>query len=70
MEKFIKVQKYNTSEGETFLIWNFDLAEKFFSKKPDSFNAVFAGEETIKEDDYGFYFGGMELKEIEDGIFY
>ena len=69
MKKFIKVQRYNTSDGETILVRNFDLAEKFFSKKPDSFNAVFSGEETICENDYGFYLKNIELKEIEEGIF-
>lgn len=69
MKKFIKVQKYNSSEKETFLIRNFEVAEKFFDKKSENFNAVFAGETTIVEDNYGFYLGNIELQEIEDGVF-
>ena len=69
MRKRIKVQKYSTSDQETFLIKNYKTAENFFKNRPANFNAVFCSSDTILETDYGFFYGDIELRELQHGVF-
>ena len=64
-----KLLKFATSEGSAIFATSTKMAEKFFRVKPDSFNAVFAGEEIMYENDYGYFIQGNSLAHIARGIY-
>ena len=64
-----KLVKFATSEGSVIFATSIKMAEKFFRVKPDSFIAIFAGEEIMVENDYGYFIQGNPLVHLERGIY-